>query len=394
MQAKKVLHLIKEYLPPSQIWLYNLLFNSLEIEHHIGARGFLQNNFYHSAFSFKSSTIGAYYNYLLQLDKGAIRNRLEHLMLWPQKWIHPTEEKEWTQYIKKNDIQIIHAHFANHACEHMDWVKKTGLPFVVSFYGYDYEQVPFTRPRYIKQYQKLFKYADSILCEGPHGVETLIKMGCPPSKLKVVPLGIDMEEWQVMPIHSKKQDSLKLLQIANFTYKKGQLDTIEATIQAKKQLPNLELTLVGSPKHNDYFDTCLELIKKAENKHWIKYIPFVEYEKLKNLIVEHDVFIHPSKYTTDKDCEGGAPTILFNVQAMGMPVISTKHCDIPFVVKDKTSGLLSIEGDIKALVENIYYFYNLNEKDFQQWQMNTYDWSSISGNIKNSTIILLKIYDA
>ncbi len=393
MQTKQILHLISHYLPPSQIWLYNLLSNTKSIQHHIATRAFSPQNFYHPNFRFTKSQIGFYYHHLKTVNKGAYRNKLEKLLLFPQKWIFPSEEKQWTKYIRDNNIQLIHAHFANFASEHLDWIKKINLPFVVSFYGYDYEKLPFTKPRFIKQYQELFHHADSILCEGPHGVQTLIQMGCPASKLHIVPLGIDMKEWQMMPPQTKKQDSLKLLQVANFTNKKGQLDTLKAAMIAKKSIPNLELTFIGSAKNNDYFNECMQLIQQEKNRDWIKYIPFVSYEILKSIIAEHDVFIHPSKYGADKDCEGGAPTILFNVQAMGMPVISTKHCDIPFVVKEKTSGLLANEGDVGELTKSIIYFYKLTESEFHIWQKNTFDWSNTSGRITTSASSLLTIYN-
>ena len=37
------------------------------------------------------------------------------------------------------------------------------------------------------------------------------------------------------------------------------------------------------------------------------------------------------------DCEGGAPIVLLDAQATGLPIISTKHCDIPDEVSHKKS---------------------------------------------------------
>ncbi len=55
----------------------------------------------------------------------------------------------------------------------------------------------------------------------------------------------------------------------------------------------------------------------------------------------------------DMDCEGGAPVVLLDAQATGMPVISTTHCDIPDEVVHGETGLLSPEKDVGALAELI-----------------------------------------
>jgi colanic acid/amylovoran biosynthesis glycosyltransferase len=41
------------------------------------------------------------------------------------------------------------------------------------------------------------------------------------------------------------------------------------------------------------------------------------------------------------------------MSASGMPVVSTKHCDIPQVIQDGVSGLLAEERDIDGLVRHL-----------------------------------------
>jgi colanic acid/amylovoran biosynthesis glycosyltransferase len=39
--------------------------------------------------------------------------------------------------------------------------------------------------------------------------------------------------------------------------------------------------------------------------------------------------------------------------AAGIPIVSTRHCDIPGVVEDEVTGLLAPEADTPALAERI-----------------------------------------
>jgi colanic acid/amylovoran biosynthesis glycosyltransferase len=56
---------------------------------------------------------------------------------------------------------------------------------------------------------------------------------------------------------------------------------------------------------------------------------------------------------SDGDTEGGAPVSLIEMSASGMMIASTTHCDIPGVILDEESGLLSPERDPEALAANL-----------------------------------------
>lgn len=64
---------------------------------------------------------------------------------------------------------------------------------------------------------------------------------------------------------------------------------------------------------------------------------------------------------------GGAPVVLLNAQATGMPVISTVHCDIPEEVINGETGLLTQEKDIDSLSESIKVFYNMDNNEYQTY---------------------------
>lgn len=61
------------------------------------------------------------------------------------------------------------------------------------------------------------------------------------------------------------------------------------------------------------------------------------------------ILLAPSVTAANGDSEGGAPTVLLEMQARGLPILSTRHADIPEVVVDNVSGYLVPERDIEAL---------------------------------------------
>ena len=45
--------------------------------------------------------------------------------------------------------------------------------------------------------------------------------------------------------------------------------------------------------------------------------------------------------------------ILLEAQAAGIPVVTTRHADIPEYVVDETSGLMAEEGDVEGLADRL-----------------------------------------
>jgi colanic acid/amylovoran biosynthesis glycosyltransferase len=61
------------------------------------------------------------------------------------------------------------------------------------------------------------------------------------------------------------------------------------------------------------------------------------------------VVIHPSVTARDGDSEGGAPTVLLEAQAVGTPIVTTRHADIPHVVPEGPGVWLCDERDVPSL---------------------------------------------
>ena len=77
------------------------------------------------------------------------------------------------------------------------------------------------------------------------------------------------------------------------------------------------------------------------------------YNKVLEALRDSHLLLQPSLTAADGDAEGGAPVILLDAQASGLPVVSTVHGDIPEYVLDGESGYLAPEGDVDGLTEQL-----------------------------------------
>jgi colanic acid/amylovoran biosynthesis glycosyltransferase len=353
----RVLHAFNKYLAPSENWAYNLMRNTPNTKCIVAARQLLTTNF------FDPETL-----YIPFPLSGPVPNpgNSTGLRIYNHFQQRLSRYYPWVLARMVNDVDIIHAHFGTVGYFYRDLRKLLDRPLAVSYYGVDYEYTPYVNPAWGQKYRELFDTADCFICEGTHGASVLERIGCPTAKIALNRLGVQVED---IPVHKriKKPGELRLVQIASITDKKGQVDTLEAFIAAHAKCPNITLTFVGGPRRPRDEDTIALLRRRALEagvSERVTLLPRIDYSRLYEFLRGFHVFIHPSTYTLDRDCEGGAPVVLLDAQATGMPVIATTHCDIPEEVRDGLTGFLAPERDVTALAKHIETFYGMDTETY------------------------------
>lgn len=379
----KVLHVFDRYLNTTMNWAHRLI-SATPIEHHISAIIHFESVYRSPEFKYHFSPIQRYIG--LSKDEWHIKPSALLNAILGKKW----HERSIKKYIEENNIDLIHFHFATVACDHMKLIKDRSIKKVISFYGYDYEKAPFKDPSLDEKYSILFEEASAILCEGSHGKKILVDKGCAEGKIQILPLGIDIDISSEQRV--KTQGSLRLLQPATFTPKKGQMQTLQAFNSVKDQIPNASLTLIGEPIDRAYFRKCQAYIEDNTLNSRVNILPFKGHEAFMKMLTDYDVVIQPSHYSAVKDCEGGAPVALIDAQFAGLPVISTYHCDIPDVVLDETTGLLSAENDPSTLAKYIERFYRMSKEEYIRFSNNARSHVTRNYDIRNSGRLLHELY--
>lgn len=350
----KVAHIFHAYLHTTENWCYRLIKNLPDTEVIIVSENLINKG----SFLLPNArfVIGplpqdwSNHPWLARKCVGALKRIL--LPFWRRHLI---------SCVKSADI--IHAHFSFMGWNYLWLAEKTNIPLAISFYGFDYEQLPRNEPVWKDRYKILFDKASLFLTEGTVGREKLIKMGCPEEKVKVVHLGVEVSQ---IPFYLRKKErkELRLVQVATFTEKKGHETTIHAFVKAVRKCPNISLTLVGKDPEGLRAPLKKILADNGIQDH-VHFIDGIDFSKLHEFLKDFQVFIHPSRYSESGDSEGGAPIVLLDAQATGMPVLSTNHCDIPGEVINGVTGILVNENDVDGLARGIETFYKMGEEEYQ-----------------------------
>jgi colanic acid/amylovoran biosynthesis glycosyltransferase len=353
-RTMKALQLIGTYLPTTQNWCYRMLKNIPDAELIVVSDKFLNTDTFKLPGAKFIRTTPVVYDpsspWLVRKALGAVRRLLQ-----------PFYDRRLVGYAKNADI--LHAHFANVGWKYLWLARLTGTPLIISFYGYDYERLPKSDRDWYGRYRTMFEQAALFLAEGEAGRDKLIGMGCPPEKVAVARLGVDTESIAASG-RSKTAEELRLVQIASFVEKKGYETTVKAFITAARRCPDMSLTLVGKDQEG-LRGRVEKLIDESGVSEKICIIDGIDFSGLHNYLSEFHVLIHPSRHAANGDCEGGAPIVLLDAQATGMPVISTMHCDIPSEVVHGKTGLLSDEDSVEALAGSIERFYRMDGAEYQ-----------------------------
>ena len=122
----------------------------------------------------------------------------------------------------------------------------------------------------------------------------------------------------------------------------------------------MSLTLVGKDPEG-VRSGLQQLVRDHGLEDKVLFIDGIDFSRLHSFLRNFQVFIHPSKYGCMMDSEGGAPIVLLDAQATGMPVLASLHCDIPEEVLDGITGILVPENDHEALADAIETFYRMDE---------------------------------
>ncbi|MBN2399872.1 MAG: glycosyltransferase [Candidatus Aminicenantes bacterium] len=253
------------------------------------------------------------------------------------------------RFLKQRRVELLHAHFGRNGVWALRLKRALGLPLVTTFYGHDMSR-DVSLASCAAGYPLLFREGDLFLVEGPHMKERLAGLGCPEEKIAIQHIAIPLSDLPHRPRRPKeKKENTVILFSGRFIEKKGLLVALAALHAIRPDFPYFEFRIIGDGPLRAEIEN---FIQRHAMSSYVRMLGFLDYSAYLEQMSQADLFLHPSMTAADGDSEGGAPTTILEAQALGMPVLATRHADIPHVVLSGKSALLSAEGDVAALAEN------------------------------------------
>lgn len=272
------------------------------------------------------------------------------------KWI--------SEAIEEFKPDLIHSHFG-----YVGWEILPGIahdtPHLVTFYGQDLSKLPKSQPKWKPRYRELFLQVSGVLCEGEYMASCIEALGCDPTKIHVQRLGVQIDRIEYRPRVWNDKEPLRVLVAGTFTEKKGFPYALAALGRLAKNLP-IDITVIGDARKSREDQTekqkMINVIKDSGIEGKVNFLGYQTHAALFEQAYKHHIFLSPSVTAVTGDTEGGAPVTIIEMAASGMPIISTKHCDIPSVILDGKTGLLAQERDVDGLYNCLRWLVSNTEK--------------------------------
>lgn len=267
-------------------------------------------------------------------------------------------EHRIAQHARREGCVALHAHFGWSGAAAVVAAARLGIPVVTTFYGRDVSEPERGRPGR-KPYQRLFAEGAFFVCEGPAMARHLSELGCPSERIRIVRIGLDLSRFPFRP--PVRSRPLVVVQACRFWEKKGLDLSLRAFAAARERVGPSELWLVGDgPLRADLESLATRLGVAAH----VRFLGMISHTEYQDVIRRAHLCIQPSRTARDGDTEGGAPTVLLEMQAAGIPIVATRHADIPFVVAD--SHELVEEEDVSGLADALARTAGMAEDEWRE----------------------------
>ncbi len=251
----------------------------------------------------------------------------------------------------------------------------TGLPLVCTIHAYEIYQNP--NP---KMFAHAFPFADQVITVSKYNFQQLKdRYGVEAHDLELVRCCIDTQEY-------RPQQKFKILIVGFFAERKGH----EILFKAIKQLgrDDFEVWVVGGAGAEAESIDVRGLCKQYGLESQVAFFGPLSGTALKAVYHACDVFCLPCHFEKDGLGEG-FPVVLIEAMASGKPVISTRHVEIPNVIKRLLVDEKDVDGLARALVQ-VYESASLRAELSEESRQTAIDYFSAS-NVDQTAAIFKRV---
>jgi colanic acid/amylovoran biosynthesis glycosyltransferase len=255
-------------------------------------------------------------------------------------------------YALERNAKLLHFHYLVDGRFFLPLKRKTGLPGIVSGYGYDVSLFPKLYAGCGKYYLRpLFDVMDWFLAMSQDMKRDLVDLGCPEGKIIVHYFGTDTRRFAYPERKYRDGEKVTILACGTLEIKKAQhliLQALRLMEEQKMINRRFRVEFVGD-------GPMLPLLQRQVAEYgWMDRVTFCgriphHEDRLIKAYQEADIFSLPS--ITVKSDKEGIPGTIVEAMASGLPVVSSYHAGIPEIIESGKEGILVREGDIEAMAQ-------------------------------------------
>lgn len=282
------------------------------------------------------------------------------------------------------DIIHIHEHRHSLAIAAHRYAKKNNIPYVLQAHG---SVLPFFQKEKLKEtFDRIWGFdilydASKVLALTETEKGQYLEMGVDESKIEIVPLGINLEEYDELPKHGKFRNKHNIAndeKIILFLGRIHEIKGLDLLIKSFDKLSNdnLKLAIVG--KDYGFLSTVEKLIGQYGLEDKVLFPGVLIGEEKRQALVDCDIFVMPSRYES-------FTTSGLEAMACEKPLILTKNNHISDWVNNNVGLVCDFdENDLSKCIETLIDNEELCSKfgiNGRKLIQNKYNWNVIEKEI-------------
>ena len=283
-----------------------------------------------------------------------------------------------TEFVKVNQIDLIHAHYWLSGLVAKEINSKFGIPYIFTAHSYG-KFIDEDSKRITSEYEILSE-ADLVTSSSKFEYNFLNQnYETPEQKLRILYPGVDVDLFK--PTSTNKENTL--LVVGRIQPQKGQINTLKLFHKLLILSPDLKLNFVGGPSGNDgkeYLKTIESEIERRGLKNNVQFINSATQERLIYEYNKAKIVVHASQYET-------FGLIALEANACGVPVVSINQGPLKETIENGHNGYIAESFEDENLIlfcKNI-----LSDREYQyKTQINClnvakqYDWNNTVKQLK------------
>ena len=250
-----------------------------------------------------------------------------------------------SQFLRRNRVEVMMGEYLAPSLQWLELAQSLGIEFFARALGFDVSRL-LRDPRWRQEY---LRYGDAagVIPNSQMGAARLIELGLDPSKVHVVPCGVDVPAaFRSRP----ERERLRWLAVGRMVPKKAPILLLDSFRRALAECPNITLDYVGD---GALMPAAREYVRARGLEGSVQLLGYQPFHVVDRMMRDADAFVQHSVVDPDTGDEEGLPVAILQAMAEGMPVVSTLHAGIPEAVVDGETGFLVLEADISGMAERM-----------------------------------------
>ena len=223
-----------------------------------------------------------------------------------------------------------------------------GAPNIFTVHGFDSLNLPTSKPRFWRLRSAIWRYVESKGLVNQKYIVSITPYVRDEIEAKTAAKIVDIDNAIDEKYFSLPHDEIKgrIFFAGWLNARKNPITLVKAFAKLVEKGVDAELRIAGEASDSDYFNRLQETIEKEGVKDKVVLLGRLNQQQIQQELQNTALFVLPSY-------QENAPMAIAEAMAVGIPVVSSNVCGMPYMIEEGRTGYLVDPDDIPGLADKM-----------------------------------------